>query len=51
MPAYKQLYYQVFNEVSKAIEMLQRGQQECEELYMNGDGNEDEAGKEQREQA
>ncbi|HWR24487.1 MAG TPA: hypothetical protein VN366_13495 [Feifaniaceae bacterium] len=47
MPDYEQMYYDLFNYVSRAIEILQKGQQECEELYMGADNNKNEAENEQ----
>ena len=41
MPDYEQMYYYLFNHLSKAIEILQNCQQECEELYMGADNDED----------
>lgn len=37
MTDYKSMYYALFNRVSKAIEDLQKIQQETEEMYMSAD--------------
>lgn len=37
MPPYKELYFRLFNQVSKTIEDLQKIQQACEALYINPD--------------
>lgn len=34
MPNYKKMYDQLFYSMTKAIEQLQQGQQECERLFM-----------------
>ena len=42
MNEYKEMYYKLFNEVSKVIEQLQEIQQKTEEMYMNADSEESE---------
>ena len=42
MNEYKEMYYKLFNEVSKVIEQLQEIQQKTEEMYMNADNEESE---------
>lgn len=37
MSLYKKMYYQLFNDVSRAIELLQKSQQRTEELYLQED--------------
>ena len=35
MADYKQMYFKLFHEMTKMIEMIQRAQQEAEEIYIN----------------
>ncbi len=35
MPDYKEMYYHLFRETAKAIEILQKAQQKTEELYIS----------------
>ena len=42
MNEYKEMYYKLFNEVSKVIEQLQEIQQKTEEMYMNANNEEGE---------
>ena len=35
MADYKAMYVHLFQETTKAIEMLQKAQQQCEEMYLN----------------
>lgn len=35
MPDYKKIYFQLFNQVSQAIEIFQKAQQESEEAYLS----------------
>lgn len=37
MVDYKELYSKLFRETTKAIEILENAQRECEELYINSD--------------
>lgn len=37
MPDYQELYLKLFRETSKAIELLIKAQQDCEELYINAE--------------
>ncbi len=37
MEIYKEMYLKAFNGISKAIEDLQRLQQQCEELYLKNE--------------
>ena len=37
MPDYKTMYLHLFQETTKAIEVLQKAQQQCEEMYVNED--------------
>ena len=36
-PDYKAMYFSLFRSVTKAIDLLQNAQQECEELYLAAD--------------
>ena len=36
MPDYKSMYIRLFNNVTKAIELLQDGQREAEQIYLEG---------------
>ncbi len=40
MANYKEMYVQLFKETTKAIELLQKAQQQCEELYLNSEETE-----------
>lgn len=42
MNEYKEMYYKLFNEVSKVIEQLQEIQRKTEEIYMNANNEESE---------
>lgn len=37
MPNYKEMYYMLFNKITKVIEQLKTIQQKTEELYINSD--------------
>ena len=37
MPDYKEMYFTLFREVTKAIEHLQKAQQIVEEMYIDGE--------------
>ena len=39
MPDYKEMYFTLFREVTKAIEHLQKAQQLAEEMYMESEDN------------
>ena len=39
MPDYKEMYFTLFREVTKAIEHLQKAQQIAEEMYINSEEN------------
>ena len=39
MPNYKEMYFTLFREVTKAIEHLQKAQQIVEEMYMESEDN------------
>ena len=39
MPDYKEMYFTLFREVTKAIEHLQKAQQIVEEMYMESEDN------------
>ena len=39
MPDYKEMYFTLFREVTKAIEHLQKAQQIVEEMYINSEEN------------
>ena len=39
MPDYKEMYFTLFREVSKAIEHLQKAQQIVEEMYIDSEDN------------
>jgi hypothetical protein len=36
MPDYKSMYFELFNKITDAIEILQKAQQDAEERYVNG---------------
>jgi len=42
MADYKTMYYKLFNSLSDAIEILQKAQQEGEDIYINSPDDEDE---------
>ena len=42
MPDYKTMYFDLFNSVSDAIEILSEAQKRAEELYINSQENEEE---------
>ncbi len=35
MPDYEKLYHKLFNDITKAIETLQKAQQDVEEMYLD----------------
>lgn len=37
MVDYKKMYFHLFNETQKAIEIMQKAHQDCEEMYINGE--------------
>ena len=39
MPDYKEMYFTLFREVTKAIEHLQKAQQVVEEMYIESEDN------------
>lgn len=43
MPDYQQLYLHLFRAVTRAIDVLVKAQQECEELYLSACESEEEA--------
>jgi len=43
MPDYKAMYYRLFNTYTDVIEMLQKVQQETEEMYINSEDDEEES--------
>ena len=40
VPNYKEMYLKLFRATEKAIDLLISAQQECEELYLSGTGQE-----------
>ena len=41
MPDYKTMYNELFKAVTEAIDILQKAQIECEEIYINSSENND----------
>ena len=41
MPDYKTMYKELFKAVTEAIDILQKAQIECEEIYINSSENDD----------
>ena len=41
MPDYKTMYKELFKAVTEAIDILQKAQIECEEIYINSSENND----------
>lgn len=40
MEDYKAMYFKLFNETQKAIELLQKAHQDCEELFLSAESEE-----------
>ena len=40
MPDYKEMYLKLMRETEKAIRILEKAQQDCEELYLQSDDEE-----------
>ena len=40
-PDYKEMHYKLFRATEEAMQLLIRAQEECEELYMSAEGEEE----------
>lgn len=49
MPNYRQLYLHLFRAVTRAIDILVKAQQECEELYLAACETEEDAARNEKE--
>ena len=43
MPDYKQMYFELMSKVADAIDILIKVQQECEDMYIEEEGDEENA--------